>query len=123
MTDAQQMRPTRLLAILFVLSFLATGAIDAMLGHADAIQTPTLLPHAFFIAFLSFAWSRYDARERNLEPPAYTALFCGLAPILGVPYHLFRTRPPRHASVSVAKGIGLLIAALLAYELGILLTG
>ena len=111
-------RRTRQIALLFVVSFLAVGAIDARLGLRDDLHSPTFLPHVFLISFLSFWWSRADGLENDIKPPNGAAILCALFPLFGVPFQMFRTRPWRRAVLSISKGAAVLVVAMLAYEAG-----
>jgi hypothetical protein len=76
---------------------MAGGAIQqALYAHTDAVSISlavTILPTAIFL----YLWVSADAAERGIRMPSGATLLVPLVAIVGVPYYLIRTRPPRVA--------------------------
>ena len=111
------MRTSRIIVAIFVVSFAIAGTIDALLGAADEFLSPTYGLHTLLIAILGFAWCKADVKENRLEMPRGSPILCALILPIGVPIHLFRTRPVRRASIGVLKGVGFFFVAIISYEL------
>ena len=110
------MSRTWLIVVLFVVSWPISGAIDALLGATEELFPPTYLPHMLTISILSFAWCRVDVEANAFAMPRGSRILCAIAPPLGVPIHLYRTRPARRATLATLKGAGIFALAFFSYD-------
>ena len=109
------MRKTRLIILLFLATFLVVGFVEAILGYADDIDSPAVIPQTLAIAVLCFAWCKADVTENGLRMPTGSRILCALIPPIGVPLHLFRTRPFRQANWATLKALGIFVASIAIY--------
>lgn len=107
------------LVILFVASHFIVGIVDAVLGWSDEFSSPTFMLHGLLIAVICFTWCKADVEERQVRMPTGSSILCGVLPLIGIPLHFYRTRTAKQASLAVLKSIGVLIIAMLGYELSI----
>ena len=93
------MSRSRSIVILLIASFVAAGLLDSILGSVDEIYSPVFLPHALTISILCFAWCKADAEGKGVAVPRGSPILCALIPMIGIPLHLYRTRPVRGATL------------------------
>ena len=99
----------------FVASFLVSGIIDGLMGTLNDPFPPTYFPQGILVMFLTFAWCKADVEENSFRMPIGSRLLCALLPPIGVPLHLYRTRPFGRATIALLKGIAVFAAALISY--------
>ncbi|RLA28890.1 MAG: hypothetical protein DRR11_16070 [Gammaproteobacteria bacterium] len=112
------MAKSTILIILFVVSFVVAGFVEAVQGWTDQFDSPSYVLHAFVIAVICFAWCKADVEERNFEMPTGSTILCAVLPMIGVPLHFYRTRVAKQAAIAVIKSVGVALVAILGYELG-----
>ena len=104
------MRHSKRLVLFFVVTFAISGFIEGYFYSLD--EGAAAFTHALVIAVICFAWCKAESKERNVPPPMGSPILCGLLPAIGIPVHLFRTRPFVDAAVATGKAVVVLVAAI-----------
>ena len=68
-----------------------------------------------FYSVCAFAWVRADAGNRNIRPPAGSALLAALAIPIGVPVYFFRVLGFRQGLWGTVKMLGFLLCMVATY--------
>ena len=101
--------------------FVALGLMVAMALFDTLVSSPMTNPGALDLvwglglAFCAFAWVKADARERNIDAPAGSALLAALIIPVGVPIYLFRALGLRRGLFGSLKALGFMAIAVLTY--------
>ena len=106
-------RSSKALASLLILN-VVVGAVEGRISSRPGTVSPLFLISWLGFAICIFAWCKADAAERGVRAGS-APLFCGMFALIGVPYYLFRSRPPRQAIAGTIKAVVFFVVQTLAY--------
>lgn len=112
-----QMRPSQILASVFIASFATSGIVEGYFGWEG--ESTAVLLHGLLIAVICFAWCKADISERGISEPTGSAILCGVLPPLGFPVYFFRSRRFGAALLATAIAIAIVLVSMFAYSLAL----
>lgn len=118
------MKKKNYVAIGLISSFALWGVLEALADNRVARLSSVLsVVHALLISICIFWWARLDRREAGERLTRGWGIALILLGMATMPFYLFKHRPRERRWISIAKGFGLVVLALLLYVSTYVLTG
>ncbi len=97
-------------------SFAVWGVLEALADNRFTRLSSLLsVVHAVLISLCIFWWARLDRREAGERLKRGWGIALILLGMASMPFYLFKHRPRERRWISIAKGVGLVVIALLLY--------